>query len=108
MIELLVGVFVLIGGGNAVAQVDTGTILGTIRDQSGAAVAVAKVTLTNEGKEKLPLFYFNLDYRAYMRPFPADTPRYAALSSRPSFSQPCSAAPRLAARRSRRRFRRQW
>src|SRR5690348_12048220 len=31
------------------AQVDTGSILGTIRDQSGGTISGAKVTLTNEG-----------------------------------------------------------
>jgi hypothetical protein len=31
------------------AQMDTGSILGTVSDQSGAVVAGAKVTLTNEG-----------------------------------------------------------
>jgi outer membrane receptor protein involved in Fe transport len=31
------------------AQVDTGTILGTVKDQSGAVVPNAKVSLTNEG-----------------------------------------------------------
>ena len=31
------------------AQVDTGTILGTIKDQSGAVIPHAKVSLTNEG-----------------------------------------------------------
>jgi hypothetical protein len=31
------------------AQVDTGTLLGTVKDQSGAVVPNAKVTLTNEG-----------------------------------------------------------
>ena len=33
----------------AFSQVDTGTVLGTIKDQSGAVVPGAKVTLTNEG-----------------------------------------------------------
>jgi len=33
----------------------------------------ACITLTNEGREKVPLFYFNLDYRAYSKPLPADT-----------------------------------
>src|SRR5260221_6952473 len=31
------------------AQIDTGSILGTVRDQAGAVVPGAKVTLTNEG-----------------------------------------------------------
>ena len=31
------------------AQVDTGAILGTVKDQSGAVVPGAKVTMTNEG-----------------------------------------------------------
>src|SRR5207249_10889950 len=31
------------------AQVDTGTILGTVTDASGASINGAKVTLTNEG-----------------------------------------------------------
>src|SRR5712691_4756993 len=31
------------------AQVDTGTILGTVADASGAPISGAKVTLTNEG-----------------------------------------------------------
>jgi hypothetical protein len=34
----------------AFAQVDTGTILGTIKDGSGAVVSGAKVTLTHEGQ----------------------------------------------------------
>ena len=34
----------------AFAQVDTGTILGTIKDSSGAVVSGAKVTLTHEGQ----------------------------------------------------------
>lgn len=31
------------------AQVDTGTILGTVKDQSGAVVPGAKVTIVNQG-----------------------------------------------------------
>ncbi len=31
------------------AQVDTGAILGTVKDESGAVIPGAKVTLTNEG-----------------------------------------------------------
>ena len=33
----------------------------------------ARITVTNEGKEKVPLFYFNLDYRTYAKPLSADT-----------------------------------
>jgi hypothetical protein len=33
----------------------------------------AKITVTNEGKEKVEAFYFNLDYRAYSQPLPAGT-----------------------------------
>jgi hypothetical protein len=32
----------------------------------------ARVTVTNEGSEKVDAFYFNLDYRAYSKPWPAD------------------------------------
>jgi hypothetical protein len=32
----------------------------------------ARVTVTNEGAEKVDSFYFNLDYRAYSKPLPAD------------------------------------
>jgi len=33
----------------------------------------ARITVTNEGKQKAPSFYYNLDYRAYSKPLPADT-----------------------------------
>jgi hypothetical protein len=33
----------------------------------------ARVTATNEGSEKIDAFYFNIDYRVYSRPLPADT-----------------------------------
>lgn len=39
----------LLGAGAALAQVDTGAIVGTVTDQTGAVVPGAKVTLTNEG-----------------------------------------------------------
>jgi hypothetical protein len=39
----------LLAGGPVCAQVDTGAILGTIKDQSGAVIPGAKVILTNEG-----------------------------------------------------------
>src|SRR5256885_11602025 len=28
----------------------------------------ARITVTNEGKQKAPSFYYNLDYRAYSKP----------------------------------------
>jgi hypothetical protein len=40
---------ILIGAMSASAQVDTGTILGTVSDSSGARINGATVTLTNEG-----------------------------------------------------------
>jgi hypothetical protein len=33
----------------------------------------ARITVTNEGKEKVGAFYFNIDYRACSKPLPADT-----------------------------------
>ena len=33
----------------------------------------ARITVTNEGKEKVDAFYFNIDYRACSKPLPADT-----------------------------------
>jgi len=33
----------------------------------------ARITVTNEGKRKVDAYYFNLDYRSYSRPLPADT-----------------------------------
>ena len=32
----------------------------------------ARITLSNEGSKDVPAFYFNIDYRAYPRPLPAD------------------------------------
>ena len=40
---------ILISAGQSYAQVDTGTILGTVTDSSGARINGATVTLTNEG-----------------------------------------------------------
>ena len=42
-------VCVFLGASSAVAQFDTGAVLGTVTDSSGAAVNGATVTLTNEG-----------------------------------------------------------
>ncbi len=41
--------FLLMGAGSSFAQIDTGSVLGTISDSSGARVSGATVTLTNEG-----------------------------------------------------------
>src|SRR3974390_3166715 len=46
---LAIVVTLLLGAGSSLAQVDTGSILGTITDTSGGTVSGAKVTLTNEG-----------------------------------------------------------
>src|SRR2546426_8941313 len=40
---------VLMGGTSLYAQVDTGAVLGTVKDQTGAVIPGAKVTLSNEG-----------------------------------------------------------
>ncbi|MDE3178892.1 MAG: TonB-dependent receptor [Acidobacteriota bacterium] len=42
-------VLLLLVANGALAQVDAGTILGTVKDQTGAVVPGVKVTLTNEG-----------------------------------------------------------
>jgi hypothetical protein len=33
----------------------------------------ARITVTNEGKQRVDSFYFNIDYRVYSKPLPADT-----------------------------------
>jgi hypothetical protein len=33
----------------------------------------ARITITNEGAQRVDSFYFNIDYRAYTKPLPADT-----------------------------------
>jgi hypothetical protein len=47
LVLCVLGVSVLLSGGRLFAQVDTGTILGTVKDSSGAVVPEAQVTLTN-------------------------------------------------------------
>jgi hypothetical protein len=44
----VLGVSVLLSGGRLFAQVDTGTILGTVKDSSGAVVPGAQVTIINQ------------------------------------------------------------
>ncbi len=46
---VLVGVLVLVSSSGLRAQVDTGSITGTVRDQTGAVIPGAKVTITNQG-----------------------------------------------------------
>ena len=38
----------------------------------------ARITVTNEGKQAVDSFYFNIDYRAYSQPLPADTLNFHA------------------------------
>jgi hypothetical protein len=49
MLVCEVAALILMLGPLGLAQVDTGAVLGTVRDQSGAVVPGARVTLTNEG-----------------------------------------------------------
>jgi Carboxypeptidase regulatory-like domain/TonB-dependent Receptor Plug Domain len=46
---LLIVCALILGTSAAIAQVDTGTILGTVKDQTGAVVPDAKVTIVNQG-----------------------------------------------------------
>src|SRR2546422_4979289 len=46
----LLGLALMLVGAPARAQVDTGTILGTVKDATGAVVPGAKVTVTHEGQ----------------------------------------------------------
>ncbi len=46
---LLTTCVLLFGACPGVAQVDTGTILGTVKDQTGAVIPDARVTITNQG-----------------------------------------------------------
>src|ERR1700761_5075123 len=49
-IRLLVAtVFLILATGTMAAQLDTGSITGTVTDSSGAAIPGAKITLTNVG-----------------------------------------------------------
>jgi len=49
-ISLGAAALLCLSGATAFAQVDTGTILGTVKDGTGAVVAGAKVTLVHEGQ----------------------------------------------------------
>ena len=48
-VVLAIAVALLLGAGPSLAQVDTGSILGTVSDTSGATVSGAKVVLLNQG-----------------------------------------------------------
>ncbi len=47
---LVATLLLLVAGAPAAAQVDTGTILGTVKDQSGGVLPGATVTITHEGQ----------------------------------------------------------
>ncbi len=46
---LLITCALIFGTSPGIAQVDTGTILGTVKDQTGAVIPDARVTITNQG-----------------------------------------------------------
>jgi hypothetical protein len=46
---LLITCALVFGTSPGIAQVDTGTILGTVKDQTGAVIPDARVTITNQG-----------------------------------------------------------
>ncbi len=47
----LAAALLLLGSSSALAQVDTGTILGTVTDTTGAVIPGAKVTIVQEGTQ---------------------------------------------------------
>ncbi|HMY76931.1 MAG TPA: carboxypeptidase-like regulatory domain-containing protein, partial [Blastocatellia bacterium] len=69
LFSLAMGLSLLVCLATAVsAQVTTGSILGTVRDNSGATVKGAKVTITEVGKSN-PTTYTTDDEGAYNAPF---------------------------------------
>src|SRR6202021_677115 len=46
---LLIVCALILGTSAGIAQVDTGTILGTVKDQTGAVIPDARVTIVNQG-----------------------------------------------------------